>query len=215
MKQKKGKDTLNCNKYISRVSNQKSIENIVSVIKEFLKDAFNIKYEYTFRELQEIVRKRRIFAETPEKFDKLCERFEHLEYRPTKPTKKEINKVKALVKEMIKESCHEETEEKKTKFDKIKVKAEEIKKKTEKHKDIAKKIESVKQKITKAKIKEVKKNISHEPINIKKDKECKEISRFISTSIKLDIKTSEIKKELREMGFQREKIELVISKIIK
>lgn len=208
---------LDYHKYISKISKLDKIENIVIITKEFLKNEFNIKYEYTFIELQKIIEKKRILPELQESIKELCEKFEHLEYRPTKPSKEEISRVKTFIKKIIKESSHKEMPKKDEKrFKKLMNKAgdraRKIKKNKEKQENISKKVKIVKQKIKKEIIKQAKKNMLNEHLNNKKDKEHEEIMQFISTSKDLNINIAEIRKELKDLGFQKEKIDFALEK---
>ena len=112
MKRKKEGPIFNYNNYIKKVNSQKDIENLVLVTREFLREAFKINYEYTFNELKEVIKKKKkILPEIQPKYMVLCEKFEHLEYRPSKPTKKEISRIKVMIKEVIKESMPSSIEE--------------------------------------------------------------------------------------------------------
>ena len=213
MKSKKKESVLICSKYLRKVSSHDKIEELSLIIRGFLKELLNLKYELTFREVEEITKRKHIPPEIQEKIILICERLESLEYRPTKPTKKEIGRLKGLVRVLIKESCPEDEKDKKNHLNKVIKKAKKTKVKKQKHADIIKKINKRKEDIKKRIIKKV----IHDRIKIFKkseiSKEQKEITHYVNISLGLNMKIPNIKKELKGMGFKKQDIEIVIKKI--
>jgi hypothetical protein len=201
------KEEVTSNKYISRIYSYSQIDELSRLLKEFLKDFFSVKYEYTFSEIAELVKRKHIESEAREEIIAVCQLFEELEYKPKKPSKAEIEKIKKLLKLIIKQTLPDEKKGKKhSLFNDI---ADNIEKKKRKKELIDKKVDKIKEDITQNIIKKVKEKIDPAV----KDSEYMEILRFISTSERLGIKKSQITKELKEMGFKKEKIDAVYSEI--
>jgi hypothetical protein len=203
-------DSANIN-YLNRISTHDKIEDLADILKSFLKQHLNIKHEFTFEEIKNNIDKKQISQDMKSKISFLCEKFSELEYRPSKPSKKDIDKLKKLLKEIVKEFLPKPEETKKPiLLPKVLKKTREIKKNKEKHKKIKNKVEEVHDNIHKNIIEKAKEKVSDRQFDIKKDKESREIARFISTSKKIGMKVSEIKKELKEMGFPQEKVDKIM-----
>ncbi len=195
-------------KYIRKLAVHSKIEEVVAITREFLKETYKIKHEYTFDEFKELFEKKHIPPETRSGIIDICELFSHLEYKQRKPNKREVEKLKKKIRDIIRGVSPKKVEEKKRPiiFKKVKKKAEKIKKNVDKHKEKKEKVEKVKENIAKEIIKRVK---EEKP---KDEKETKEIVRFIDASLDVGMKLPEIKKELNDMGFHKDNIDYVIEK---
>jgi hypothetical protein len=189
------------NRFLSRIYAHDKIEDLGLTLKEFLKYSLKIRHELDYKEIQESVHKKHILPEIKEKVCLLCDFFDTVEYRPKKPSKAEISKIKTMLREIIKKIYPEEKKPKKTSlFEKI---SKKIKKNTSNNINAEANIRREREKIKKGITLKVKERLS---ASLHNDEEYKEITRFIQASKNIGMKKSLIIKELKEIGFNNDKI---------
>ncbi|MBD3164952.1 hypothetical protein GF323_07170 [Candidatus Woesearchaeota archaeon] len=198
MGKKKAPGRTSRNAFLARISRHEKIGELADIFKELLKQEFNVRYQYTFEEIREIIRRKRIDDKIKFRIIELAESFEKLEYRPGKPGRKALNKLKKSLRQIAR-NCLKNNKQKKQFSIQLG-----IKKKVEKAKRSIEKKEIRKRKIED----KVKKQIKKAPVEF--DSECREIARYVNASMGAGIKSGEIRRELREMGFRKEKIEFVL-----
>jgi hypothetical protein len=210
----KKRENISKSRYFHKVNSHNKIEDLTAIFKEFLRDVTNVKYEYTFKEIENIINHKHIPPQAKEKIMQLCENFEKLEFRPKKPAINEINNTKALFKQIITEILPKEgIREKKTIMDNLFKKVKFAQKSMNKAK--VKTENSRKEKVRAMDIieKKIKQRILERTFDSEKDLEYKELLKFIITSLDTGIKMNEIKKELKNMGFDSKKIDLAAKEI--
>jgi hypothetical protein len=211
---KKG-ENISKGKYFHKVNSHNKIEDLTAIFKEFLRDVTNVKYEYTFKEIENIINHKHIPPQAKEKIMRLCENFEKLEFSPKKPAINEINNTKALFKQIITDILpKEETQEKKTIIDNLFKKVKFAQKSMNKAKVKTENTRKEKVKAMEIIEKKVKQRILERNLTSDNDLEYRELLKFISTSLNAGIKINEIKKELKDMGFDSKKIGLAAKEII-
>lgn len=203
MESKKEAASLNSSKYLRRISNHHKIAELSLIIKDFFKESLHLQYEYTYEELEELVGRKRISPEIKEKIFSLCKHFESLEYRSRRPTGKGIQSLKKAMREIIKEIMPK-TKAEKPSFNLL----EKIRKNKRKHAIISKMIKKTKEEKTRNLIKKAQEEIVNK--EMKDDNEARQIAKFVSASLSLGVKIQDIRKELREMGFHKQKVDIVI-----
>jgi len=196
MKEKKGPDPL---RFIRRINSHEKIDQLASDLKEFLKETHNIKHEYTFEEINDSIKNKRIDESIKVLIEKICSIFVELEYRPKKPSKKELSVLKKHFRDLVKSKAPAVVEKKPQKTYLAK-----IKRKKERHEKIVHHVEFHQSKIQK-KAQENAREAIAKKID---DKEIRTILKFIHTSVSVGQTRNEVKKELREMGFTEQKIKV-------
>ncbi len=194
--------------YLNKISSAKDIDKITELFREFLKNALNMKYEYTYDEISDIVSRKRIIDEAKKTIIHLSERFASLEYRPSKPNKKEIQEMKKELRSLVRISLEKDKVRKKTGLSKV---VDSLKKTRNKEKKLKEKAEQENILKTKKILDKVNDDISRPRL----DKEYYQICRYISTSLQIGMKIDEIKKELSNMGFHKSKVEFAIKEVKK
>jgi len=184
--------------FLRKIASYHKIDELAIILKESLRDTFGMKYEYTFEEIESITKRKRLSKEMKLKLIEVCDRFTHLEYRKSNPSKKEISIIKKLMREWVKITVPPKAPEKVSALDEYVAK---VGRSREKHKNIKRKVIREKEHIHKRISRQVKESLKHE-----EDKEINEIIKFIKTSLDLGIKKSLIRKELIEVGFESSKI---------
>jgi hypothetical protein len=226
------------NTYLGRISSHNRIEDLSRITKEFFREVFDVKHEYTFQELKEIIGKKHISPEIKQNAYLLCDMLESLGYRPKKPSAKEIELVKRQMREIVKSAVPKEKKEGKQgilegiakareKIKKVKEKHEKIIVSAEKHKDTIVR-DLVKKLKEKPEVRHASRDTSEGSVATgidiagmldleakrgerhKRDEEYNEIVRFLKSSLGIGVKLPQIKKELKEMGFKEEKIKEVV-----
>jgi hypothetical protein len=201
-----------CGKYLRKLTSHHKIEDIAAINKEFLRDFFNITHEFTFDELGELFKNKRTSPEVKARIAKVGMMFDELSYREEKPTLKEMRDIKAMMREVMKISCPETDVEEMTPEEKEK---EEALRKKEKEEEIIETVEKSKESLKKGLEEKIHKDIKAPPPDIKNDDEYQEIRKYIALSLHFNKKIPIIRKNLKNMGFNREKVNFAINDLKK
>jgi hypothetical protein len=193
-----------CSRYANRILKHNKIEDIAVDFREFIHNNLEIREEYTFGEFQEAIQRKHLNPDIKSKLSMLCTKFEELEYRPRKPSPSDIDTLKKIFREVIKDICPGEPIKKK-KF--VFKPFETIKKQKITDEKISKRVDIEKKSFLNDILSKLKNTPKTENIEIK------EIQNFVIKSRKVGHSLSKIKKELKDMGFQTGNIEDAMKKM--
>jgi hypothetical protein len=196
--QKKEEDV---SRFFNRINYHDKPEDLGIILKDFLKEILNVHFHLTYPEISTVIKRKHIDPEAKERIILICTLLEGSEYRPRKPDRKEIKHIKKELREVIRKICPAPINPKKPGiFSEF---AEKLRTKKKKQESALQYIEKKKEKLAK----EIKDNFSKKILaNLEQDHEYKQIQKFIHTSLKINITKTQIIKELREIGFNKEKV---------